>query len=427
VLDIKLIREKKEWVEEQLRRREPNVSLDEIVELDSKRRSLQAETDTMKAGQGKVNKEISERKRNKESADDLLEQMKTLSQDIKQQERDLKELDEALYNKVAELPNLPHESVPTDMDKRNNQIVRTHGTKKELGFAPKNHLELGKLHHLFDFERGAKIAGSQFPLYTGWGAELEWALLSFMRECHREKGYKAIIPPLLLNYQTTFTSGNLPKFADQLYKCEEDGFYILPTSEVPMTSMFRDEILDEADLPLYYTSQTPCFRREAGTYGSEERGLVRVHQFHKVELYKYTTPETSYDELEQLVLDAEDVLQKLGLHYNTMLLVTGDIGQQSAKTYDIEVWLPGQDAYYEVSSCSNCEDYQGRRGNIRYRPKDGDSKPRFVHTLNGSGLATPRLMISIIENNQLEDGSIVIPEVLRKYLGGKEKLVAGEK
>jgi len=426
VLDIKLIREKKDWMEEQLRRREPGISLDEIIETDSKRRSLQAETDRMKAEQGKVNKEISERKRNKESADEWLEQMKTLAQEIKQQERELKELEDALYHKVAELPNLPHESVPTDMNKKNNQVVRTFGKKTELGFTPKNHLELGKLHKLFDFERGAKIAGSQFPLYTGWGAELEWALLSFMRETHREKGYKAIIPPLLLNYQTTFTSGNLPKFADQLYQCKEDGFYILPTSEVPMTSMFRDEILDEDDLPLYYTSQTPCFRREAGTYGAEERGLVRVHQFHKVELYKYTTPETSYNELEKLVADAEDVLQKLELHYNVMLLVTGDIGQQSAKTYDIEVWLPGQNAYYEVSSCSNCEDYQGRRGNIRYRPKDGDGKPRFVHTLNGSGLATPRLMISILENNQLEDGSIVIPQALRKYMGGKEKLVAGE-
>ncbi len=426
MLDIKLIREKTDWVREQLRRRDPGISLDAIVEMDSKRRSLQAETDNMKADQGKVNKEIGERKRNKENADDLLEQMKSIAQEVKQKERELKEIEETLYHKVSELPNLPHESVPTDMDKKNNQLVRSFGEKKELGFEPKNHLELGKLHSLFDFERGAKIAGSQFPLYTGWGAELEWALLTFMREQHREKGYKAIFPPLLLNYQTTFTSGNLPKFADQLYKCEEDGFYVLPTSEVPMTSMYRDEILNEDDLPLYFTAQTPCFRREAGTYGTEERGLVRVHQFNKVEIYKYATPETSYDELEKIVEDAEDILQKLEIHYNVMLLVTGDIGQQSAKTYDIEVWLPGQNAYYEVSSCSNCEDYQGRRGNIRYRPKGGDQKPRYVHTLNGSGLATPRLMVSILENNQQEDGSIVIPEALRKYLGGKEKLVPGE-
>ncbi|MDX9754695.1 MAG: serine--tRNA ligase, partial [bacterium] len=299
------------------------------------------------------------------------------------------------------------------------------GEKREFGFTPKNHLELGKIHNLFDFERGAKITGSQFPLYWGWGADLEWALLTFMREHNRSRGYTTVIPPLLLNRESTFTSGNLPKFEDQLYKCKEDPFYLLPTSEVPMTSLYRDEILEEAQLPLYYTAQTPCFRREAGTYGSEERGLVRVHQFNKVELYKFVVPETSYEELESLVKDAEHILEELELHYRTMLLVTGDIGNQSAKTYDIEVWLPGQNSYYEVSSCSNCEDYQARRGNIRYRSKE-TGKPRYVHTLNGSGLATPRLLISILENNQQEDGSIVIPPVLRKYLGGKERLVAGE-
>ncbi len=427
MLDIKLIREKKDWVEEQLRRREPGISLNEIVELDTQRRALQTETDAMKARQNTVNQEIAKRRKAKEDAGDLMKEMQSLSKEAKEKTSQLKTVVDTLNFKVSELPNIPHESVPTDMDKRNNQVVRTHGTKREFDFEPRNHLELGKMNGLFDLERAAKIAGAQFPLYIGWGAELEWALLTFMREHHRARGFVSVIPPLLLNRETTFASGNLPKFEDQLYKCKDDPFYLLPTSEVPLTSLYRNEIIDEDDLPLYYTSLTPCFRREAGTYGAEERGLVRIHQFNKVEMYKYTTPETSYDELDKLVKDAEHVLEELGLHYQTTLLVTGDIGNQSAKTFDIEVWLPGQDSYYEVSSCSNCEDYQARRGNIRYRPKDGGGKPRYVHTLNGSGLATPRLMISILENNQREDGSIVIPEVLRPYLGGKEEFIPWEK
>lgn len=424
MLDIKLIREKKEWVEEQLRRREPGISLDAIIDLDAKRRALQAETDAMRARQNAVNKDIVQRKKTGQSADDLMAEMKTLSETIKQNTVDLRDCEDAMTVKISELPNLPHASVPTDMNKKNNQVFRTWGQKREFTFTPKNHLELGAMNNLFDFERGAKIAGSQFPLYLGWGAELEWALLTFMREHNRDRGYKAVVPPLLLNRESTFASGNLPKFEDQLYKCKDDPFYLLPTSEVPMTSLYRDEIIPGEKLPLYYTAQTPCFRREAGTYGSEERGLVRVHQFNKVEMYKFVAPETSYNELEKLVKDAEHMVELLGLHYRTMLLVTGDIGNQAAKTYDIEVWLPGQNSYYEVSSCSNCEDYQARRGNIRYRGSDG--KPRFVHTLNGSGLATPRLLISILENNQQEDGTIIIPEVLRKYLGGKERLVPGE-
>ncbi|HPO99377.1 MAG TPA: serine--tRNA ligase [bacterium] len=425
MLDIKLIQEKKEWVEAQLRRREPDLSLDEIVALDNRRRLLQAATDQMKARQNAVSKEIAQLKKAGQSAESLMREMKSLSEEIKTKTQELRECEETLTYKVSELPNLPHASVPTDLDKKNNQVYRTHGQKREFHFSPKNHLELAKIHNLLDFERGAKIAGSQFPLYIGWGAELEWALLTFMREHNRQRGYVSVIPPLLLNRETTFASGNLPKFEDQLYKCKDDPFYLLPTSEVPMTSLYRDEILEEDSLPLYFTSLTPCFRREAGTYGAEERGLVRVHQFNKVEIYKFTTPESSYDELENLVRDAEHIVEELGLHYRTMLLVTGDIGNQSAKTYDIEVWLPGQNAYYEVSSCSNCEDYQARRGNIRYRPKDG-GKPRFVHTLNGSALATPRLLISILENNQQEDGSILIPEVLRKYLGGKDRLIPGD-
>ncbi len=425
MLDIKLIREKKDWVEEQLRRREPDLSLDIIVELDAKRRALQAEVDEMRSKQKAVNKDIPQRKKKGEDVDSLLGEMKELSAKIKDKTAAMRECEEMLYYKVSELPNIPHESVPTHMDKAHNVEVRSKGQQREFDFQPKNHLELGAMHNLLDFERGAKIAGSRFPLYIGWGAELEWALLNFMREHNRDRGYTAILPPLLLNRETTFTSGNLPKFEDQLYKCKDDPFYLLPTSEVPMTSLYRDEILEEDDLPFYYTSLTPCFRREAGAPGVEERGLVRVHQFNKVEMYKFVLPEHSYDELEKMISDAEHVLEELGMHYRTMLLVTGDMGNQSAKTYDIEVWLPGQNSYYEVSSCSNCEDYQARRGNIRYRSKE-DKKPRFLHTLNGSGLATPRLMASILENFQEEDGTIVIPEVLRKYIGGKERLVPGE-
>ncbi|MDP8242519.1 MAG: serine--tRNA ligase [Candidatus Hinthialibacter antarcticus] len=421
MLDLKVIREKPEWVEAELRRREPGVSLNAIVELDANRRALQTETDEMRSKQNAVTDQIAVLKKDKQDASAVIAEMKQLSEQIKEKTVQLRELETQLDMKVAELPNLPHESVPTDMDKANNQVVHTFGEKPQFSFQPKNHLELGKSLQLFDFERGAKITGSHFPLYWGQGAQLEWALLNFFREHNQKRGYIPVVPPLLLNRDTTFASGNLPKFEDQLYKCKDDPFYLLPTSEVPLTSMFRDEILNEDDLPLMYTSVTPCFRREAGAHGAEERGLVRMHQFNKCEMYKYTTPETSYDELEALVKDAQHILEELGLHYQSMLLVTGDIGNQAAKTYDLEVWLPGQDSYYEVSSCSNCEDYQGRRGNIRYRPKDG-GKPRFVHTLNGSGLATPRLMIAVLENNQQEDGSVIVPEALRPYMSGLEVL-----
>lgn len=424
MLDIKLIQTRKEWLEEQLRRREPSITLDPIVNLDNERRSLQAETDELRARQKSHNTEIAQKKKQGESVDELLGNLRKLSDEIQEKSNRLRDVEEELYFRISELPNIPHESVPTDMDKRNNQVVRTFGERREFDFTPRHHLELGQIHGLFDFERAAKITGSGFPLYMGAGAELEWALLSFMKDHNIGRGYTFVLPPYLLNRSSTYASGNLPKFEDQLYKCKDDPFYLLPTSEVPLTSIYRDEILEESDLPICYTAVSPCFRREAGTYGAEERGLVRVHQFNKVEMYKFVTPETSYDELEKLVQDAEHVLQELNMHHRTVLLVTGDIGNQSAKTYDIEVWLPGQNSYYEVSSCSNCDEYQARRGNIRYRPNSGeDRKPRYLHTLNGSGLATPRLLVAILENNQQEDGTIVIPEVLRRYLGGKDRLV----
>lgn len=426
MIDIKLIRENSETVEEKLRNKDPDVCLYEIVELDKKQRELATELDNLRNKKNVISDEIGNLKRAGKDAAEKLEIMQEAAKEIKKLEPLLNETTVKLEKLLHHLPNIPDESVPKSLDKDKKITVRTYGEKPQFNFKIKNHLEIGEALNLFDFERGAKISKSQFPLYKGVGAQLEWALIQFMLDTQtKENKYELIMPPLLVNSQTMFTSGNLPKFEEQLYKCRDDELYIVPTAEVPLGSIFRDEIITEEKLPLYYCAYTPCFRREAGTYGATERGLIRVHQFNKVELFKFVTPETSYQELETLVRDAEQILQKLNLCYRVTLLPTGDISQQSAKTYDIEVWLPGQDAYYEVSSCSNCTDFQARRGNIRYRPKsDGKSKTKtqYIHTLNGSGLATPRLFVAILENFQNEDGSVTIPEVLRKYLGGMEKI-----
>jgi seryl-tRNA synthetase len=428
VLDLKAIRENTEQIEKALQRRQPNLSLKPLLELDRKHREMLHRVESLRNEQKTISKEIGIAMSQGKDPGPAKEQVARIKSEIAALEDPLKETEAALNRLLAGLPNIPHPSVPADMNKKHNQEIRREGAIRDFGFQPKNHLELSDSLGLFDLARAAKISGSQWPMYIGDGARLEMALIQFMLEENTGKGFQLILPPLLVNEASMFTSGNLPKFADQLYKCQDDPLYLIQTSEVPLTNLYRDEILEEEMLPLYYCSYTPCFRREAGTYGAEERGLVRMHQFHKVEMYKFTTPETSYDELESLTAAAEDLVRKLGLHFRTMLLVTGDIGQQAAKTYDIEVWLPGQNAYYEVSSCSNCEDYQARRGNIRYRPKQQAGqkppKPRFLHTLNGSGLATSRLMISLIENNQQADGSIVIPEVLRKFMGGQERIEA---
>jgi len=424
MLDLKKIRENPEGIESQLRRRDPSISLKEILSLDERLRVRKSSLDDMRNKLNTASTEIGRRKKAGESADELIRDMSSLSEQIKEAESEEKKMQTDLFCRLSFLPNLPHPSVPTDMNKAHNVVVRKSGTQVEFDFSFKNHLEISRTLGILDFERGAKVAGSQFPLYVGWGALLEQALLMFMLHTNASKGYRPILPPYLINEQTMFASGNLPKFEEQLYRCRDDDFFLLPTSEVPLTGLHRDEILDEQQLPIRYTSMTACFRREAGTYGSEERGLVRVHQFNKVEMYKIVTPESSYDELESLVADAEDLCRLLNLHYRTSLLVTGDIGNQSAKTYDVEVWLPGQNAYYEVSSCSNCEDYQARRGNIRCRPggSGGKGKLRHPHTLNGSGLATSRLMVCILESNQQPDGSVVVPEVLRPYMMGREIL-----
>ena len=422
MLDIRKIREHPEDVEARLRTRDPAVDLKPILELDGRRRSMQGEIDTLGEKRNEVSERIGRMRREGEDISELRAEMSEVGARIKTLEGELREVGEALDREMVLLPNIPHESVPVSEDKEDKIIVREEGGPRAFDFEFKNHVQLSEELGILDFERGAKIAGSQFPMYVGMGARLEWALINFMIDVQtREKDYTLIIPPYLVNADTMFASGNLPKFEDQLYRCRDDELYLIPTSEVSLTSIHRDEILDEENLPLYYTAYSACFRREAGTHGARERGLVRVHQFNKVELYKFTTEGTSYNELEALVADAEEIVRRLELHYRVALLVTTDIGQQAAKTYDIEVHLPGQEMYYEVSSCSNCEDYQGRRGNIRYRPKGG-GRPKFIHTLNGSGLATSRLMVSILENGQEPDGSVVVPEVLVPYMGGVDRL-----
>jgi len=422
VLDIKLIRSQSEEIGRKLRRRDPTISLRPILDLDSRRRELIFRSDELKKKRNEASDQIGRLKKEGKDAAPQIAEMKNVSEEIKKLDSEIRQVEEQVHDEMSQLPNIPDDSVPTGQTKDDAIVLREWGEKPEFPFELKNHVELSGITGLLDFPRAAKLAEAQFPMYLGVGAMLEWALLCFMVEVQtREKGYTLVFPPYLVNPQTMFTSGNLPKFEQELYKLRDDDLYLIPTSEVPLTSLHRDEILGQEALPLRYASYTACFRREAGTYGAEERGLIRVHQFNKIEMYKITTPETSGQELDSLVRDAEQVVERLGLHYRTRLLPTGDMALQSAKTCDIEVWLPAQKAYYEVSSCSNCKSFQAVRGNIRYRPKDG-GKNQYVHTLNGSGLATSRLMVAILETYQQADGSILVPEALRKYMPGIEKI-----
>ncbi len=427
MIDIKKLRENPQEFEARLKKKDPKISLSEIVALDEELRKIATDTDVLKNKRNVVSKEIGLLKDDENKRSEKIKEMKLVSDEIQALDNKIREVEAELYAKIYQLPNPPHDSVPVSENEQDKIIVRQYKEKPKYDFELKNHVELGTSLGIFDFERAAKIAQAMFSLYRGDGARLEWALINFMIDhLTREKGFELVIPPYLVNPTTAFTSGNLPKFENQLYKCKEDDLYLLPTAEVPLGSIYRDEILDEEDLPIYLCAYSACFRREAGAHGREERGMIRVHQFNKVEMFKYVKPETSYDELEHIVSTAEEMVAKLGLHYRTALLVSTDIAQQSAKTYDVEVWLPAQGSYYEVSSCSNCEDFQARRGQIRYRPA-GTKKTQLVHTLNGSGLATSRLMVSIVETYQQPDGSISIPEVLRPYMGGQEKIVAKSK
>ena len=419
MLDLKLIRERPEEVERRLRTRDPEIRLDGLLQLDEERRALIREVEGLKAKRNEGSKMIGKLlgEGRAEEAERLKEEMARLAERIKELEDKRKEVEQELRELLVRLPNLPHPSVPISMRKGDKIVLREYKSRPEFDFPPRSHIELGEALGLLDFPRAARIAGARFPLYRGRGALLEMALVQFMFRYQVEvNGYEPIFPPFLGNEESFFISSQLPKFQEDLYLCERDELYLNPTAEVLLANMHRGEILQADELPKRYAAFTTCFRREAGAAGEEERGLIRIHQFNKVELFWLTRAEESYTALEQLIEDAEDILKELDLHYRVTLLPTCDLAQQSAKTIDIEVWLPSQGKYYEVSSCSNCEDFQARRGKIRYRPEPG-VKPQFVHMLNGSGVATPRLFAAILENNQRPDGSVVIPEPLRDYVG----------
>jgi len=423
MLDIKLIREKPEWVHERLaaRGRGDEMRIADIAALDQQRRKLLTEADHLKAERNQVSKEIGAAKSKGLDASGPMAAMKAVGDQITLLDQQGDSLDAELQNILLVIPNLPHASVVTGKDAADNPVVRTWSEKPVFAYAPKPHWELGEKLGILDFPRATKIAGSGFILYKGMGARLERALINLLLDLHtREHGYTEIFPPFLINRNAMIGTGQLPKFEEDMYRLRDEEMYLAPTAEVPVSNIHREEILKEEQLPIYYCAYTPCFRREAGAAGKETRGMIRVHQFDKVEMIKFCKPETSYDELEKMVANAEKVLQQLGLHYRVVLLCTGDMGFSSAKTYDIEVWAPGQNAYLEVSSCSNCEDFQARRANIRFKGADG--KNRFVHMLNGSGTALARLYVALLETYQQPDGSIHLPEILKPYLGGTTHL-----
>lgn len=417
MLDIRLLRDDPEGIAKRLKDRNPEIDISEIIALDRRRLELIREVEDLKAERNRGSQEVGRLKKEGKDASALLERLGELAERIDAYERELKEIEPRINDLLARLPNLPHPSVPVGK-KEEKVVVRSFGARPEFDFPVKHHLEIGEEKGILDFRRAAMIAGARFPMYIGMGAVLEMALIQFMFMFHVRNGYTPVFPPFLANAESFYVSSQLPKFADQIYHCEKDDLYLNPTAESLLANLHRGEILSADELPKNYVAYTPCFRREAGTYGEEERGLIRVHQFNKVELFKYTTPETSYQELDALVQEAEGVLQALGIHYRVVVLPTQDLAQQSSKTIDIEVYLPGQGRYYEVSSCSNCEEFQARRGKVRYRPAPKE-KPRYVHTLNGSGVATSRLMAAILENNQLPDGRIKIPEVLQEAVGAE--------
>ena len=420
MLDIKFIRENSEVVRRMLENRGSDLELEAILALDKERRQIIQEVESLKHERKIVSDQIAKMKKSSEDASDMITQMRQASQRIKELDQKLAKLEDDLHGSLLLIPNVPHESVPVGEDEKDNPVVKRWGEITEFSFEPKPHWELGERLGILDFERAAKMTGARFALYWGLGARLERALINFMLDLHTTKhGYQEVLPPFMVNSSAMTGTGQLPKFKEDLFKLEDWDYYLVPTAEVPVTNIYMNEILEEDDLPLYHTAYTPCFRSEAGSYGKDTRGLIRQHQFNKVELVKFTTPEQSYDELESLLLDAEEILQQLQLPYQVVTLCSGDLGFSAAKTYDIEVWLPAQQAFREISSCSNFEDFQARRANIRYRPS-GKKKIGFLYTLNGSGLAVGRTLVAILENWQQEDGSVVIPPVLRPYMGGIE-------
>jgi len=420
MLDLKLIRKNFEEVKRRIATRGEEYAklVEEVYELDRRKREIQKEVENLRALLNKKSKEYGILKRQGKEDENLKRELAEIKEKLKRLEEELKTLEEKLKDLLLRIPNLPHPSVPVGKDENDNVEIRRWGEPPKFDFEPKPHWEIGERLGILDFERGAKLSGSRFVVKKGLGAKLVRALINLMLDLHAERGYEEVYVPHLVKPEILVGTGQLPKFEEDLFKCERDNLYLIPTAEVPLTNLHREEILNEEELPLYYTAYTPCYRREAGSYGRDVKGLIRLHQFDKVELVKITTPESSYDELEKLTADAERVLQVLGLPYRVVELCTGDLGFSAAKTYDIEVWMPSYNRYREISSCSNCEDFQARRMKLRYKTKDG--KKVLCHTLNGSGLAVGRTLAAILENYQQRDGSVVIPEALRPYLGGLE-------
>ena len=422
MLDIRRIRKNPEEIKKALEKRHGNFPIDEVLELDKNRRSLLTQVEEMKAKQNSVSKEIPKLKKEGKDPASLLEEMKQLSDRIKEMDVEVKEIDQKLKDTLLHIPNTPHETVAEGISDEDNVEIRKWQEPTKFDFEPKAHWDLGAHLDILDFERASKLTGTRFTLFKGAGALLERALINFMIDLHVvDHGYREMATPFMVNRDSMTGTGQLPKFESDMFHIPSKDYFLVPTAEVPLTNLYRDEILEEEALPAYYVAYTPCFRQEAGSAGRDTRGLIRNHQFDKVELVKFSLPDNSYDELERLTNNAEEVLKRLGLPYRVVMLSTGDLGFSSAKTYDLEVWMPSYGRYVEISSCSNFEDFQARRANIRFRRKD-NKKVEYVHTLNGSGLAVGRTLAALIENYQQEDGSLIIPEALRPYTRGLERV-----
>ncbi|MCK1169413.1 serine--tRNA ligase [Streptococcus uberis] len=422
MLDLKRIRTDFETVAQKLATRGVSEdSLNHLKELDEKRRQLLVSSEELKAERNLSSAAIAQAKRNKEDASQQIAEMQKMSADIKAIDAELAEIDEKVTEIITVLPNTPHDSVPVGADEDDNVEIRRWGTPREFDFEIKAHWDLGEDLDILDWERGAKVTGARFLFYKNLGARLERALYNFMLDEHAKEGYQEIITPYMVNHDSMFGTGQYPKFKEDTFELKDSNFVLIPTAEVPLTNYYRGEILDGKDLPINFTAMSPSFRSEAGSAGRDTRGLIRLHQFHKVEMVKFAKPEESYEELEKMTTNAENILQKLNLPYRVLALCTGDMGFSAAKTYDLEVWIPAQNTYREISSCSNTEDFQARRAQIRYRD-EADGKVKLLHTLNGSGLAVGRTVAAILENYQNEDGSVTIPEVLRPYMGGAEMI-----
>ncbi len=421
MLDIKLFREQPDVVRAALKKRNTRIDLKAIIEADVDRRAVVHEMEQLRAEQNRASEEIGARKKAKEEAAGAIAAVKCIKSKIAGLEEEVRDLEAKLSELMLAAPNIPHESVPDGADEKDNRVERSWGAAPAFDFDPKDHVEVGEGLGILDFDCSAKLAGTRFSFSSGAGARLERALINFMLDTHTEKnGYTEVLPPFVANTACLTGTGQLPKFAEDLFHLEGTDYHLIPTAEVPLTNIHRDEILEAEDLPICYAACTPCFRSEAGSYGKDTRGMIRVHQFNKVEMVKFCRPEDSWDDLERLTENAEALLQALGLPYRVVTLCGGDLGFSAAKTYDLEVWLPGQNRYREISSCSHFSDFQARRANIRYRTEN--RKPAFVHTVNGSGLAVGRCAVAILENYQQADGSVVVPEALRSYMGGLEKI-----